>query len=245
MVYDQVVTIMLGVDELRLAVAGLQESMTGVLSVGAGPTVGTFVVTQAIAALRDRHPGVDVRLVIGSRRRLLDGLASREFDGAVVPGPADSRFSSRPFDSSTLVVFAAPDHPLAGQTAVPRARLAAETLILRELGAWVREAVEHVFAASEAPIRHAMEIPYHDAIKEAVANRLGVGALSRAAIRAELRAERLVILDVERFPLPAPTYLYWQNDPANQLAAAFTTALFSHPAAPDAAGRTRAGSRRV
>ena len=99
------------------------------------------------------------------------------------------------------MVIASPAHPLARERRIPLARLAEESFISREVGSGTRMAAERFFDEAGAHLSTAMEMSSNEAIKQAVQAGLGLGVVSIHTLEMELVLDRLVILDVEGFPI--------------------------------------------
>lgn len=70
------------------AVARWQEGLTGRLKLGMIPTVAPYLLPQALAYIRARTRGLDLRLQEAKTERLLDALADGALDAAVIALPA-------------------------------------------------------------------------------------------------------------------------------------------------------------
>lgn len=91
---------------------------SGTVTIGAMPLSRSHVLPRVIAAFRERHPRILVRIVEAPYSALLDGLHKGEIDvlvGALrTPVPAGDLEQIPLFDDD-LVVVARPDHPLSGE----------------------------------------------------------------------------------------------------------------------------------
>jgi len=105
------------------------------------------------------------------------------------------------FLPNELVVIASPRHPLARRHQIPLEEIAREPFLVREIGSGTRSDTERIFAEAGLPLRVAMELRSNGAIKQAVAADLGVAIMPRDAIGLELETGRLVVLDVQGFPV--------------------------------------------
>jgi len=105
------------------------------------------------------------------------------------------------------VVVADPEHELCGKARIPLARLSDEVFLLREVGSGTRAAVEDLFEVAGLPLKVGMTLGHIEAIKQAVAAGLGVSVFSEVAIQREIRSGRLVVLDVEQFPIQRRWYI--------------------------------------
>ncbi|MEV6505755.1 LysR family transcriptional regulator [Streptomyces sp. NPDC051642] len=106
---------------------GLREVAGGRVRFGAFATADSALVPRALAAFRDRHPGVLLSREEGLTPRLLDRLTSGHLDLAIVSttgrAPLDAYEIHHLLDESLYVAVPA-DHPLAGQGPVRLAQLA-------------------------------------------------------------------------------------------------------------------------
>ena len=117
-------------ESLRGAVrelAALREVAGGRVRFGAFATADSVLVPRALAAFRDRHPGVLLSREEGLTPRLLDRLTSGHLDLAIVSttgrAPLDAYELHHLLDESLYVAVPA-GHPLAGQGPIRLAQLA-------------------------------------------------------------------------------------------------------------------------
>ena len=83
---------------------------------------------------------------------------------------------------------------------MPIQELEKEHFLLREEGSGTRAALENAFHEAEVPLHVSMHMGNNSAIKRGVAAGPGIASLS-VALDMELEANRLVIFDVEGFPI--------------------------------------------
>ncbi len=166
-----------------------------------------------VAAFRERHPGIRVRITVQNRDELLARLAAHETDLAVMSHPpAEPGHVATAFAPHPHVLAAAPGHPLARRRRIPLATVAGEPLLTRESGSATRLVMEQAFAEAGIVPRVEMEIASNETIKQAAAAGLGVGFLSAHALRQELALGSLVVLDVEGFPVMRKWYVVHRGD---------------------------------
>src|SRR5687768_15395032 len=194
------------------AIAGLGSLEQGLLDV-AVINAGDYFFPWLIAAFREHHPRIRVRLAVANRDELLAKLSAHEVDLAVMSHPPTHReFSAEPFAPNPHVIVAAPDHPLVRKRKVPLDIIAREPLITREPGSATRLAMEQAFAESGVVPRVEMEIASNETIKQSVAAGFGVGFLSAHAVRQELALGRLSVIHVEGFPVMRQWYVVHRRD---------------------------------
>ncbi len=161
-----------------------------------------YFTPQLLATFCQRHPNINVILQVANRDAVLKQLADNSTDLAIMGQPPSGLdISSKQFMDNPLVVIAAPNHALAKLKQVKLAQLAQHTFVSREQGSGTRSAMERVFAQHHIHPHISMEMETNEAIKQAVQAGLGLGILSLHSIELELETKRLVMLNVEHFPL--------------------------------------------
>ena len=107
------------------AAARLQRVETGSLTIGLVGTT-TYFIPALLSQFLKEHEGIEVKLLVGNRKELVQWLQNSEVDIAIM-GKAPDELPTRaePFAANPLVFVASPDHPLAGESG-----LRAEDLVL-------------------------------------------------------------------------------------------------------------------
>jgi len=192
-------------DESEEAVRQLLELESGRLAVAASPTPGAYLVPPLLAGFRARHPGVEVRLLIGSARAVERWILRGEADIGVIGEVSDDlEVVTRPIRRDQLVAVMAAGHPLAAVPRLDGPALAAHPLIVRERGSGTRFALERALAGEGLTLEVLFELEGTDAILQAVAAGLGATVLSalvtaQAAPGLRLRERRIAGLDLTRY----------------------------------------------
>lgn len=190
------------IDETLDNMEALRSPHYGRLSVGADTTVGTYVIPGLLGKFHQIYPQVEISLEVLNRASLVDALASNRVDMAIMGKvPADMPVEIEPLAFNELVLVAAPTHRLAGLEHVPIEELGREHFLLREPGSGTRAALENAFQEASVPLQISMQVGNNSAIKQGVAAGLGIALISRVALDMELETGRLVILNVEGFPI--------------------------------------------
>ncbi|MEJ2619762.1 MAG: LysR family transcriptional regulator [Candidatus Thiodiazotropha sp.] len=199
-------------EEMEEVVAALKGLDTGHLNVAVASTVNYFA-PRLLAAFSRRFPGINLRLDVTNRERLMALLQNNEID-LVLMGhpPEDIDLEFKPFMDNPLVVIAPPGHPLQEQRNIPAKRLSEEVFIMREAGSGTRLAMERYFDEQQIEISTGMRMTRNEAIKQAVRAGMGLGVVSTHTIELELETGRLVVLDIEGFPLQRHWYLVYRKN---------------------------------
>jgi transcriptional regulator, LysR family len=188
-------------DDLATAMDEFRGVRRGELDLTVASTANYFA-PKIIAAFCSRHAKVQVRLQVSNQEQIVDMLARSNKDLAIMGQPPDeSDLVAQAFLDNPLVVIAAPSHPLANRTGISIRRLEHEAFITREPGSGTRKAAERHFSRHGIEFNSVMEMSSNEAIKQAVEAGLGLAILSLHTLELELAMRRLVILDVERFPI--------------------------------------------
>ncbi|HET9919355.1 MAG TPA: LysR family transcriptional regulator [Ktedonobacteraceae bacterium] len=218
------------IEETMDTMEALRSPHYGRLSVGADTTVGTYVIPSLLGKFHQSYPEVEITLDVVNRAALVDALVSNRIDLAVVGTvPNDISVVIEPFKPNELVLIAAPTHRLAGLENVPFAELAREHFLLREVGSGTRAALEALFQEENLPLQVSMQMGNNSAIKQSVSAGLGIALISRVALDMELETHRLVIIDVEGFPIIRQwRIVHMKEKHLSATARAFKTFLLQH-----------------
>jgi len=189
-------------DDATVAIEEMRGIKRGSLRVGASTTVGIYLLPAALGAFKKLHPGLVISLEIGTRARVQEQVLNNELDLAVVgPASKDPELAIIPFLTDELVVIAPRGHPLADRQSLTLKDLKDEPFIMREEGSGTRWSVEKAARRVGVNLAVAMELGSNGAIKHAVESGLGLAAISRYAITLEQAGGRLVVLEVDGFPV--------------------------------------------
>jgi DNA-binding transcriptional LysR family regulator len=228
-------------DELESVLSRMKGLGGGRLRISVATTANYFIPTL-LGSFSRRYPDVTVSLDVTNRETLLRQLTENTVD-LVVMGqpPAGADVEAEAFLDNPLVVVAPPDHLLAGRKKIPLATLQEETFLVRELGSGTRMAMERFFNERGMRLKTGMEVGSNEAIKQSVQARLGLGLLSRATIEQELALKRLVVLDIEDFPIMRHWFVVHRKGKRLSAAAeAFKTFLMTETRATPTAPRPKA-----
>lgn len=165
-------------------------------------TTANHLITQMIARFSKTHENITVALKITNRKRLVQQLQNFESDIVVMGEPPPKLgIVSEQLIPNPLVVIAHPEHLCAERTNIPFKVIAENEFVVREQGSGTRAAIERFFKANKEKFKSTLEMGSNEAIKHAVTAGLGLGIVSLHSIKLELEANKLVILDVQQFPI--------------------------------------------
>jgi len=184
------------------AMAKLRKVQSGRVTIGMVSTAEYFL-PRLLARFRSQHPGVELRLAVGSNREQLSRmLHDNEVDLAVMgrpPRELDTR--AEPFAANPLGIIAGPEHPLARRREIAPKTLDGEPFIVREPGSGTRAAMEGFFKEHRVVPTPIMQMTSNETIKQAVIAGMGLAFVSLHTVALELSVGQLVLLDVAGLPI--------------------------------------------
>jgi LysR family transcriptional regulator, low CO2-responsive transcriptional regulator len=193
--------------ETSAAIEDLRGVRRGRLNIAVASTANSFA-THLIATFSRRIVRLEVSLDVTNREGLLQDLENNETDLVIMGRPPDGLdLVAEPFMDNPLVVIAAPDHPLAGRQPLSLNDLRGETFVVREPESGTRTAMERFFSERGVRLKAGMEMRSNEAVQQAVQAGLGLGIVSLHTLALELETARLVVLDVEAFPIMRQWYI--------------------------------------
>jgi molybdate transport repressor ModE-like protein len=181
-------------EELR----ALEGAERGTLALAASTTPGSYVLPSILQCFADRHPGVEVDVVIGSSAWVAERVARRDVSlGLAGEVPLPDGVVAESFLDDEVVGIAAPGTVRPRSGVVPPEALAESTLLVRERGSSTRAVAERHLARTGYHAARRWELDSNEAIKRSVAAGLGIGFVSRLVVADELRRGELVAFRVD------------------------------------------------
>ena len=194
-------------DDVSMVLGEMKGIKRGHLDIAVTST-GKYFAPYLLAAFCRQHSGITVNLDVTNRETLLRQLTDNIPDMAIMGSPPEGMdLVANSFMSNPLVVIAPLDHPLAHGGRIPLLRLLEESFIVREQGSGTRNAIERFLLQRGLTMTTTMEMSRNEAIKHAVMAGLGLGIVSIHTLEMELTLERLVVLNVEGFPVLKDWYV--------------------------------------
>src|SRR3954452_10259015 len=181
-------------EELR----ALHDAERGTLNLAASTTPGAYVLPSILQCFADRHPGVDVDIVIGPSRWVAERIALREV-ALGIAGEVDlpEGVAAEPFLDDELIGIAAPGQLRLRRGKVRADELAGQVLLIRESGSSTRAVSERYLARLGYQPAKRWELDSNEAIKRSVRAGLGIGFVSRLVVEEEAERGELVGFAVE------------------------------------------------
>ena len=184
----------------------------GHMRIGATLTVGNYLATILIARYLQEHPESRIQLKVHNTSTIVQQIANHELDLGLIEGDCNhADIEVQPWIADELVVFSAPNHPLASQRKVSLEQLLQEDWILREKGSGTRETFDRAFHSHHSKLKIRLELEHTEAIKRAVESGLGIGCISRLALKDAFRRGSLVPISTPNLDLSRFFYFLWHK----------------------------------
>jgi len=221
----------------RMAVQELSGLLRGTLVVGGSTIPASYLLPGLFGRFHREHRGVNLRLVTGDSREILERLRHAEIEvGMVGAAPDGGELKSTKIGEDSLTLVVAPDHALAGRSNIPGSELLQYAFVMREEGSGTRaatmQALKKVLGA-DAPGKLSImcEVGSAEAQKAGVRAGLGIAFVSSLAIRDELAHGTLVALRVKGFDVRRQFHLVTRHeDLLSPAAKAFRQIAIKNPA---------------
>lgn len=217
-------------DAVQRADAGVKavREMTGLergsIRIGGGATAITYLLPRVVSAFRRKNPGLRFSIREAGSSAVAAAVLAGDMDFGIVtlpittPGAAD--LLTVPLVPDELRLIVPPKHSLATRKSFRWTDLEGDSMVAFEAGSAVRTIIDRASEHAGVSLNIVMELRSIESIKQMVAAGIGVGFVSRFALKKEegltckdgrLARDLAIIRRNDRIPSPA--------------AAAFETAL--------------------
>ena len=143
-----------------------------------------------------------MKLKVHNSTTIVDQLLHYELDLGLIEGTCrHADLLVEPWVEDELVVFCAPSHPLAKAGRISLDEMASQDWILRESGSGTRETFDQALRHFNGELKVRLELEHTEAIKRAVESGVGIGCISRLALREAFRRGSLVPVETPELDL--------------------------------------------
>ncbi|MCJ8140356.1 hydrogen peroxide-inducible genes activator [Falsirhodobacter halotolerans] len=202
------------IDDIRtIARADDPHAMQGVLRMGVVHTVGAYVLSIAMPALRRAYAETRIQVREDRPAALRDHLAMGEYDMLLLPEiPPDAGFETALLMQEALHVVIPRDHRLAGRPTLDIADLAGETVLTMDCGKTLTDEIAQVCRRAGAVQATEYAGTTLDTLRQMVAAGMGISLLPALYVRSEVMREELVVaVPLARTPLSRSICMAWRT----------------------------------
>ncbi|MCE5202765.1 MAG: selenium metabolism-associated LysR family transcriptional regulator [Coriobacteriales bacterium] len=199
------------IEEARVELESLSNTVSGRLLVAASTTPGQYVLPKVFGEFLSKFPEVGVSLKIVDTAEVVERIESGEahlgMTGAEVPG---ARVLFEQLGVDELEMICPPQHGLAEGRSVALADLVDEPFVVREPGSGTRMVAEDAMrraGVDPAELRVVIELGTNEAVLSAVEGGMGLGVVSRRVAAKAITLGTVSRVPVLDFPLQRPLFL--------------------------------------
>lgn len=165
-----------GLDRIAQAAAALRSMSSGTLRIAATPVITHGLLPRVVSSFLRENPGVFVELRYGSRRFVIDSVASQTYDLAIEVPPIDEPFVSELFLTRQEAVCVLHEtHPLARKEVVHVDDLNGEAIVAPMSGSMFRVQLDQLFLSNNVNVTIRVETETQKSICDLVAGGVGLG----------------------------------------------------------------------
>lgn len=196
------------IDETQHQLEQIASGDRGKLRLAVATTVAS-VATRLMARFSEQNPAMTLHFTVTNRNGLIQLLENNQVDIVIMGLPPQGlELDTQELMANPLVIIAPPSHPLCDlNRSVSLNTLFQQDFILREPGSGTRLAIERFLNTHGRPLQSSIEMNSNDAIKQSVAEGLGLGIVSVHTVTNELRQGDLKLINASGFPLRRSWYL--------------------------------------
>ena len=185
----------------RQQLAAMVAGTSGQILLGASSIPGDYILPRLLADFLQQNPSLKLSLQTGDSQSMLTAFREGLFPLVIVGSkpPDDLLGEVAPLWSDELVLAAHPDRTKGQMTPLLPQDLTRFPFILRKNSSASRKTsldALQKWGVEPASLNVVLEIASNEAMKSAMQNNLGIGFISRWAIREQLATGRLVTLDL-------------------------------------------------
>ncbi|MGN7482305.1 LysR family transcriptional regulator [Priestia megaterium] len=184
------------------------EDARGTVSIGTVESLAAYFITPYIRELKKQHPSLKIMLEAGLCPNLTQGIIDGKYDVAVLLDRLQTSSSLEviPIRKENMVMIASSSHSFSKRNSVLMEEFEGETIILTESGCPYRTLLEEMMRSSGIHMQSVISFSSLEAIKQCVADNLGIALVPEIAVKQEMESGKLIKVpfDHEEF------YLYSQ-----------------------------------
>jgi LysR family transcriptional regulator, transcriptional activator of the cysJI operon len=180
--------------------SALSGEVRGETRIAASMTIAQFALPQILGDFVRRHPSVSFAIESSKTEEVISSVVSQRASLGLIEGPAHSRdVTVEPWIEDELVMAVPASHEWDNSRDIEMTELKEVRLLVRERGSGTREIVEEVMAehgVATKDLGWMMEVDSTEGIIASVEAGLGVGFVSRRALRRALLLGTLKMVSI-------------------------------------------------
>ncbi|MGM0753722.1 MAG: LysR family transcriptional regulator [Bacillota bacterium] len=206
-----------------------ESNLRGTLRVGTVESLAAYFITPYIKQLKEKHPELKILLESGLCPNLKEGTLEGKFDVSILMDRyvEHPELTTIPIRQEKLVMIAPPGHRLGSYHVMDLRELESETLILTEEGCSYRVLLEQLLKEENVQAKSVISFSSLEAIKQCVADDLGLAILPEISVRKEIDNGKVIQLPFHHEKIKVYTQVVyqrkkWLTPPLTQLISSIT-----------------------
>ena len=197
--------------ETEIAMAEFQGVIKGRLVIGGSTIPGGYILPKLIGTFTNKHPEVNVYLVLGATQNIIEGTLSGVLElGLVGAESPDKRIVQEKLIEDQMQLIVPADHKWAGRKRIGLKMLLKEPFIIRETGSGTLQSITTSLQKKGCALLDfniIAEMGSTTAVIQGIKNNVGISILSTIAVTEELQAGTLKALSIQGLDLKRSFYL--------------------------------------
>jgi LysR family hydrogen peroxide-inducible transcriptional activator len=203
------------IDKIRELATNAQNPMSGVLRLGAIPTIGPYLLPSLLAAIHTRYPELRLLLREDLTARLLEQLRSGRIDAALMALPLRSQgLEAQALFTEPFVLALPAGHPLTAKKEVRENDLTDHRILLLEEGHCLRDLALKICGSTRRVESNEVTATSLETLRQMVAVGVGCTLLPALATAPGFGAIQEGLIEMRPFADPAPSRiiaLLWRH----------------------------------
>lgn len=205
---ESILTIVNEIDSKTLAYKG---QLTGYLKISVVST-GKYVVPYFLTDFLKLHPGVELRLDVTNKSKVIDDILKNEVDFSMVSLLPDIENIDNLELLQNKLYFVTGSNDLITNKEYDISILKDLPILFREQGSGTRTTMEKFFESHGIQLKNKIELTSNEAVKQAIIAGIGNSVMPLIGIKSELMNGTLKIIPIKGFPITTNWQLIWSKN---------------------------------
>ncbi|OIJ13828.1 hypothetical protein BKP35_08610 [Anaerobacillus arseniciselenatis] len=172
-------------EQTEKAMNSLKNLDEGEIVIGAGTTVGNYVLSPLILEFNKRYPNIETKLVIEKTSAIIEKIKDGSIDTAIIAKSLNHpEFFYQPIFRDELIPLAPNNYYQNEEVTIEN--LSNEVFLLREQGSNTRERIDQLMEKHHFKPKKIIELSTNEAIKHSILKGYGIGFLSKFTVQLEI-----------------------------------------------------------
>ena len=186
--------------------------ISGPLKIAGSYAASALVLPSLLVNFKNKHRDSSIILRTGTTREVKSMLLNSTVEIALLKElPVNPEFASEPFRKEKLVVFAAPNHPLAKKKRLTLSDLRQAALVTTGMASAVDKMLNHLVQEGLGA-KIAIQCGSPASVKIVVKNKIGLGILFQDMLIQEIRNKLFKVLEIPGLALTVQSYIVYYKD---------------------------------